>query len=681
MDRRTTDSEWPIGYPFVASRDFTLPAPIPNVIAMRSGDHGKVTSKANTNGNICVQYPQDVSGNPGREGWVPRDDIRIGTSARIGEPILIQIDQNASAGRSGKTVCGLLSAWYEGRGDLPTEPEVITDLLKSESDIRQQTNKIVVGVGKVSSGLQQCLDRQDFTLWQLKGSAPDGEHDQHVGIYVIVHWDFIGQPEREPEPYAGSTARSFESRYGEHVDASKDPEKKGVHYNAARLARKHCIFPISYLNVDDAESPEVKLAEQVFMSLLQTTCKEVLNFKADGFTGETEEQDNKIGAPDSVSRVSKYYVQKADAVVLRKLADQVFERTGWPGGCDRSTGKKAFGSSAGLNWTSPLTGLRKARTIWTKTSIPGQFANFRRTDLVTRVATGGAGVPSLQVYLKHHTPTNTAWIALLRRDKPWPPENSKIHVVLELRLDGKPHTAGLARAPGVGALSDWANANQLGMRIEWQRDDGVWVQRQFQLRDDNEKLAYAPNGMTQNYNIANGLRGYVLQEQRTLSTEQQEWIWDFGIARVKEVYLDHLDQTIRVRDLPGSRVVPGPTFKTMQQIGQELVDLGAGRYARPSDTQYPIFPDGQQRSAGRSRKSCNACYANTVLGRSNTMCVEVPGQNTCERCQRYGRPCTFAHTRDLENNPALLRALTNPNEVPFTITSVDGNDKMERFRA
>jgi len=254
----------------------------------------------------------------------------------------------------------------------------------------------------------------------------------------------------------------------------------------------------------------------------------VLNFKADGFTGETEGQSNKIGAADSESRVSKYHVHKAEAVVLRKLADQVFERTGWPGGCNRSTGKKAFGSSVGLNWTSPLTDGRRARTIWTKTTIPGRFANFRRTGFVTRVGTGGHGTEYLIVFGKKHTISEGPWYAELRRGEPWPPQNAKIHVVFELRLDGQPHTASLARCSGVGALSDWANANQLGMRIEWERDDGVWVQRQVQLREsDNDRLAAAPYGGMQSYNIATGLRSYLLQERRLLSPALQTWVWIF----------------------------------------------------------------------------------------------------------------------------------------------------------
>ncbi len=89
---------------------------------------------------------------------------------------------------------------------------------------------------------------------------------------------------------------------------------------------------------------------------------------------------------------------------------------------------------------------------------------------------------------------------------------------------------------------------------------------------------------------------------------------DFRIARVKEVYLDWLDQVIRVRDLPGQHNVPGPTSKSMDQIGLELVNLGAGRYARPNDTQYPIFPHCRS-----YRPRCNPCEGNRILV-SHSLC-------------------------------------------------------------
>lgn len=236
--------------------------------------------------------------------------------------------------------------------------------------------------------------------------------------------------------------------------------------------------------------------------------------------------------------------------------------------------------------------MQQNATRWVRTQIPGVTASFRCTDFCARAITYASGVNQLVIYEQSTTNSKT-WRAILDPSEPGPPAGTRLHIVFEVCLDDKVHPIPMARAPTVGCFTDWEKANKIALRIEWQDDAGVWVHRYYQMPDSDERVEGAPAGGVQGYNVAAGLYSYLLQERRQLSPHFKDWLFDFGVAKVKEVFLDRQTYEPMLHDLWKSTDVPGPQTRFYDQIGQALVNAGAHRYAAPHDSHYPLFADGR----------------------------------------------------------------------------------------
>ena len=620
MDRSQTDPNWPIEYPAIVRQDFTPNSNIPGFIAARKDDEVKVTSKVDSNGNICIQYPVNEQKQPGRRGWVARSILQVGKQRQIGDPMLVGIGEpywphlaqkiNPQQGTLlYRTVVGLVSSYYEHREDLPTKPYYTDRHLKTDQLIRKFAVKIMSGVTKVSKTISGVLNSGNFTILDIRNASWDASTSRKIGIYVIAYSDYPAEPNRV-DIYVGSTSASFEDRYKSHVSARRKTNPKGVHYRSAAKARRHQIFPICLLEDLDPDQGDLKIAEQVFVDLLQTTCESVLNFQ---YYHDTD--DDLDGIPQSgtngalLSRVAKYIVDKEEACILLNLAEQVFSRTGWLGGV-RRTEDKSFGATAGLNWSMPLTELQYSRTTWVKTSVPGKYMNFRRTGNTVRYSDGR------KILFQKSRSNGPDFAFFLEQNLPGPDYGTNIHAIFEIRVDGQSHPCQLARAPTTGCFDDWFDATTLALRIEWQDRNGAWMYRYVQLDNSyNHIVTGATNGATLGYTLATCLRAFFLHETRK-PTDKFPWVYDFGWARLKEISVDHLSQTIVVAQPHNPRPGPAIRKRTFDEIGQELVSLGATRYAKDSDDTFPKFRAGAKLTGpkgGKPRKSCDHCHAGRLI--------------------------------------------------------------------
>jgi len=630
-NRNQTDTNWPINYPAVVIAPFTAPAgQALTWINARLGDEVKVTSKEDRQSRgICIQYPNDDSAQQtGRRGWVPLSILNIGTACKIGEPMLVHIGEpsriklsndamttSSTAGLLFKTITGLLSSYYHHRNDLPTTPGYIESRLNNATKVRDFATRMCSGIRAVNPKLENLLNSGNFDVMEICGFSWNAKKSGKTGIYNMLNSRYSGQPNRAPELYTGSTGVSFQDRYTTHSRDRAQQPPKGVHYRSGAAAERHDYYPIVIMEDLDADQSDLKIAEQVVNDLFQTTCDAVLDYQTWGETDDDPEgSDYSIGQTpnaEKLSRVAKYQIDKDQACILRHLATQVFARTKWPGGVRRAPDQltpqgqvaKDFIAKAGLNWSMPLTEIRHATTTWAMTSLPGKYANFRRTGLRLRDHDGRKVIWQKNMLNKNHH-----FQFYLEKDLPGPAIGTKLHVVYELRLDGQAHPCAFSRAPTVGCFSDWADCTKLGMRIEWQDDDGRWWYRYVQLDNSyNTLVMNGPVGATTGYVLATALRSFFLQERRPL--QQHSWLYDFGIARLKEVYIDHLTQTIRVRQPHNPHDVPAFTRRTFDQMGNELLGLGAERVARDTDASFPNFAPGAPSRMGPPRKSCDHCNA------------------------------------------------------------------------
>lgn len=386
-----------------------------------------------------------------------------------------------------------------------------------------------------------------------------------------------------------------------------------------------------------------------------------------------EEQNEKL------SKASRSLLRKEQASILSRLADRVFEQSGWPGCVRRRQvssipNQKAFGATVGLNSQDPISEMDHAKTIWVQTDGPG-FRECRRVDFRAYHAKSGTGTDAVNLVLcAKNYGRNTEWRALMKPTADLPPPNTRVHNVFEIRTDGELHPMPFSRSPTVGPFTNINDGNRMAFRTEWyDKETDQWKAVYYQMGIEDTRVKGAPPGGTQAYNVGYAWHRF-FNQQRPPKGPEFEWLWDFGQARIKRVYFDHLDQAIRLQDINNIHDAPKPGILTVEQVGQQLMDLGAGRVSTPQDTQYPLFRNGQSKDGGR--KACDGCKVAKewgIGGAAATLCTRSGNKNVCVKCEKMGRPCTFTYTSTLmgKNRGELRRALVAPLEKKILVEDIE----------
>lgn len=671
---------WPVDYPFEVTRAVpVLPRPAALKVPLAIGAIGRINQQ-DRYGNVEVQLPIDDKGLPGATGWIPQNCVKIGSERTITQGFDVEIQAPPVPSLSTSiyfdeaslftaTVSGLLSSYHIHREDYPIQPEYLDTELNTDIKVRILESSIISGVGKVSGRLRDLFASGNFTVQEARDASPvvtANTFNHHTGIYWILVDIGDGLQPNRFKLYAGSTEDSFQNRYRAYLKEIGSSSNRQV-IRAICNAARWWMFPICYLEGLGNGSPVIKLAEQVFLDLGQTYSTSPLSFQR---ATDFEDGDDTTTTDNELSAVAKSIIRKEQCSIMSRIATAVFRRTGWPG-CVRRTREgtskvsaaviKPFGCNAGLNAQCPITEMTYAKVPFVKTKGPG-FSNFRRTNVHLSVRTSGSGAENMSAFFGHchdGRGVRQTWHALVKESYPYPPKGTYVHAVFEVLESDKLSTAPLSQLPAIGPFSDWQDASRIALRIEWMSPEGVWEGTYFQMGGPDERVANAPEfGGTQQYNVPIGLRNFLLQQRRQLPPNFS-WLWDFGTARVKEVYLDHLRQRICVRDVNNVRTVPGPTVKTADAVGRELTSnpVNLSRVARPGDATWPLYPSGRAKDR-QQRRSCDGCYVITLqpdpqdpskkmkYGR-NTECKRH-GTLSCVRCFKLGRICTFSASADFD---------------------------------
>lgn len=671
------------------------------------GTDAKVIAARVTNGQqvACIELPAQ-SGNPGQNGWVPRAALNIGQHRKVGDvgfnigsppnpSFSASSSYSSQGGLTYTTVKNLLLSYYNNRAALPVEPIYLRDRLNNEARQAYLADRIAKGINKVSIGLRALLDTGNFDWRDIRSQSRDATSlGRNVGIYLIVHE--FGSTPRLPEMYSGSTSDSFQARETKHRGSEGwgATSPTSPHYRAAKQAGSHHYFPICYFDAQDTEKSDLKIAEQIFTDLFQTTCTAVLDLRS--FTDINEDTDASAAAvrremrgAEAQARAAKYVDDKESATVLARNADTVFAVTGWPGGVRRRArpGLKPFGIGAGLNWSMPITEMQFEKQTWIMSSIPGRFANYRRVAFISR-EDNKRNKGSKVIWQKNTVGKGDSNVAFyLPQGEPGPAYGTKVHVVVEVRLDGRPCGVPWSRQATVGPWSDSADATMVAMRIEWPDEDGNWFFKHLQCDYPNNfatvnKADIA--GSTTGYRVATGMKAYFLRQHRP-QTQAFPWLYDFGIAEIKEIYFDHLSQTIATRRLTTTTNAATVRALADHEIAKLLLDSGAEKYAHISDpnaaesfkgnTGFPIPPSSvglnrwnDDSKGGPGRVSCDYCFAMVKRGgrtANHVPCKEFAMTRRCKQCTELKKPCTFTRASRLlnPNNTALLKATYNPQKA------------------
>lgn len=643
----------------------------------------------------------------GKTGWAPYDRVTISKVRKCGD-IKFDIDNPAdpsfptTLGKDyqtgsllARTLKALLLGYFKAVNDLPVQPVYVIKRLDTAQKQQALSTKIGMGVGNVKNALLGTLNGQ-FDWKQMRDSSVDARYSQKCGIYIIVHANFHNDPKREPEIYTGSTLRTFEARMNEHwgSDGWNQPNPASPHYRAAKKAKDHYAFPICYLPTS-TDTAELKLAEQVFIDLLQTTTKSVLAIN--NYTETNDDTDaattsarREMASTEAEARALRFSDDKNAAIVMMRSARKVFAATGWSGGVHhpQSSSNKSFGCGRGLNWNQPITEMMFEKQTWIMTRVPGRYLNFRRTAFISpeRTSKSRPGRKCVFGLRKMNTEPNGVEKYhnidfFYPQDEPGPDYNTKVHVVIEVRLDGESVGVPFGRSPTVGCFSDSHEATEIGMRIEWEDGKGNWCYKHLQSeyyntfsKVDNKgnPIGVIP-GATTGYKVATGLKAYLLRQDRP-PTAAFPFLTYYGIAQIKELVFDHLTQTISMR--PFTAKSNPTTLRRLRddEIAKQLLDLGAETYAHRADanaahsnkgdTGFPINPSVVSIAkwadrGGPARKSCDWCHSMVVKGGlsgNKVPCKEVGSTRRCQQCHDLGRPCTWTRSADLFANDALVSA-------------------------
>ena len=547
------------------------------------------------------------------------------------------------------------------QGLVPSLGTKFDELVKTSTGLKNAATKIVKGVRLAN--LDGVLNT-DFSLANIMNSstritapATRSWMENESIIYARVYHQFektekgkrVPDRSRKPAIYIGqtSTPSNRESQHNKNIREGRT----SAHYRTARLARAHDTIALCR----DLNADILDVAEQVFILLFQSYHPSLRKIELN--------EEATASTADVMREGLQWQFLHENAALLSQCAREVFGRTGWPGAVDR----QSFGTSSGLNISSPLTELhRAARQSWC------------RIESETLNATTFRGPPFIA---RDDKKTITCFKLLYWGEKkrfelnysfdkkypPYPEPGTTVYPVFELMNGGRVHAYPLCGVlPTVGPWVDWLTAQSLALRIEWQSEEGSqwhvrWLNRTFKSVEPKDTI-----GAFRAYSEAMTLIHFLKQE---FVQDRPPWMKNFGIASVKSATMNHLTQELCIKTLKNVINVPPPTLRPKAQIMDELQRLGAriaGWRDMPDSNTFPWknwLGQAQFNTLNRARTACDTHY---VLGEGYVAsasqhfkdCQRVGQTNQCQLCIVLNRDCTWtdkallrwAHFAPPENN-------------------------------
>ncbi|KAK5698040.1 hypothetical protein LTR97_007000 [Elasticomyces elasticus] len=640
------------------------------------GDEGRITKPGVEKGWVHVNILRRGASAPNKgvpvEAWVPRSIVNCGLvpygqitldprlptvstkvppkppavhPSNVFESTVVELLVAIKANIDDDVIDGVANEW---------------ETLLDNDHLSTTYSTIIQGVKK--AGVYQTLRKADFTGPELRDVGKRihklGHKDawSGIGVYEIAVADFKEDNKREMETYIGKSGDMSARCTGHNSSLNKDTDLQEVH-KSINQAYNWKMFALCLL---DDESEKIKtLVEQLFVMLLRTYHAKLLTWDVD---------TSAKSVPRVMDSVSRRFWHKQDAAVFIRIANEVFKKTGWARGC----GTTGFGSSVGLNVSSPLTepsGLYE-KLLWIRTEVPGVVATYTRRPILVLLDKGGNSTSI--------TPFSGVQIIL---PKDGPPAGIKVEFTIEVMLDGNPHRFQYARIPFVGPYEDWLFACSFGIRITWDNAAGseskLYLQ-QSSVRRHALNFVSKDIGSLSHYSRAIHIMRYLHQQKLQAPIDWQKDDAVSGrIARVRRITFDVLTQVIEIApaDVTHERYIERPKTLSKATITAQLSAHGAKQIdsTTPQFDSTDTVPQEEWRTVPGSyataktitnvpRKQCDACHRYTQVTYdpyAETSPI-VCGNGVCELCPKLGRPCSFTKTTDLQGNEKLKRAVGPP---------------------
>lgn len=378
------------------------------------------------------------------------------------------------------------------------------------------------------------------------------------------------------------------------------------------------------------------------------------------------------------------------------FSKRIFQATGW----------KLAGIS-GLNWATPLTEFpfMRERIIWTGTFlppsrqyVPGEtiMKIFRRPAVrIGRTHTDARGNRTSILRLQNRgrfTDQTKLYFGIEKHimERCGLKVVQLVYPVVEIMMNGKPHPTPYARLPEIGPFSDWPNLNTMAIIIEYESESDGW--KSIPLHNSNFFTEARPGTrgadsvaapyLSAVYCRTSALIGGLMRYNYT--SELPAWAPETSRFRVLDTFWDHYNQRLetfpaKAWDMPPIRLLSkvevskllDARYRIRHNDGSET-RLAMG--VKPAE----VF-QGAGMGTGLQRKTCDLCFIVSVdavqlsdpyltiliilqhnlhdqdiFGPATHNFAKPPqctsgetGADTCVRCSRLNRPCTWTSRTNL----------------------------------
>lgn len=353
---------------------------------------------------------------------------------------------------------------------------------------------------------------------------------------------------------------------------------------------------------------------------------------------------------------------------------------------------------------SPCTGAAFAFSEapwWIKTTVPGVMDQYRRPALKghSRLSNQLSGFAKITFGRGHAIGTDNATVLPINiytkdTNGDEPDSDQEYHLVIEI-MHSEAHCTPWARLPLSGDMSDHSLALRLGMRIEY-RKHGQWKSLAFQASLEYQGHSQLqPNRPPMSYLQARAIMRHL---QREVLNRSEIWQQDYGLAKIKRVSFDHLDQVLTVESLSltDSTLIPAPTYDP-RFAESTLASLGAMNF----NTGWQSFPNGRvtssytgQKTGMHKRQTCDRCFMHNRLliakkqsaadlgGHGRLGCTPTEsmiGQGNCKVCWDFHHQhCSWTPTDTLlEFEEAYVAHALHPKAATQTVYNIGARNALQ----
>ncbi|KAH0288852.1 hypothetical protein KCU62_g4866, partial [Aureobasidium sp. EXF-3399] len=479
---------------------------------------------------------------------------------------------------------------------------------------------------------------QEVDLGQEVGPGQEVDPGFEAGSSSETRPGRKADPGRKPEPYMGRTRRpGFRLYTHNHWKTSSRPTKS-VNYRAARQAEQSTMYHVCELDLENYKF--IWYCEQMVILLFETSCRELREL-ASGASSERKDQ-------------------QADALLLTRIARDVFSATGWPGGCISNPN---FGSSFGKNWSNPVDDALYEKLTWTRSYQEGSGLVFRRPPKILRINA------ALLTFGKWNLQCPSGQI----------PRGTEIYISFEFAKDANqnprrhPHAWVGTIVPSLFGMTHVEKALSWALRVEWLEGDtprAAYLQRKY-----NRKIQpFKPCAFIQ-YVAAMAVYSHFHQEISLVDPDDSDldFMAKFGAptADVVEERFDYLNRVMNFEPVNDLKILDADHSPRLLTEAEKL-DKYNEAFSQVPNARFG-GPPGDQQACDHCKWFGCGCFPQVAADQADNDTAKP-----CITCAERNMLCTFSNITSWDDFATLSHPLGDIDADVFISGAIPARDIQRR---